>query len=217
MLLWTYPGIVTGELDRAKFPAELDLGMRWRHPTLIRIAGINPYRGTPAAHRVAELLPEGTRFLALAEHIGHQDTVRAHVILADGTDVASLVKHQRPDLPVATYGGSWNGTWRYPATVIRCCDADTARMRIDLGVPTALEANVRVGHVNAPEAGTAEGQAATVWAERVLRPGSQVDLHSRGLDKYGRPLADVRLPDGSDYAHRLIDAGHAIPYEGGSR
>lgn len=217
MLLWTYPGTVIGPCDRAVFAAELDLGMRWRHPTLIRIAGINPYRGTPAAQRVTDLLPEGTPFLIVTEHAGHDDTLRAHVALADGTDIASLVKHQRPEIPVATYGGDWAGTWRYPATVLRVCDADTVRVSLDMGVPTRLDANVRVGHVNAPEAGTAEGQAATVYAEQLLQPGIHVDLHSRGLDKYGRPLADVRLPDGGDYGRRLINAGHAVPYEGGRR
>jgi endonuclease YncB( thermonuclease family) len=217
VLLWTYPGIVTGTPYRAFFTAELDLGLRWRHPTTVRIAGINPRRESAAESLLAGLLPEGTRFVALAEHIDDQSVLRAHIVLADGTDVASLIRHARPELPTATYGGAWDKTWRYPATVVKVCDADTFRARVDLGVRTVQEVNIRVGHVNAPESDTAEGQAATVWAEGVLQPGAAVDLHSRSLDKYGRPLADVTLPDCSDYARRLLDASHAIPYEGGPR
>jgi endonuclease YncB( thermonuclease family) len=216
-LLWTYPGVVTGPCDRQYVPAELDLGLRLKHPVTVHIAGIAPRRGSSHAVRVQELLPEGTRFVALAARIGHDADVLAHLVLPDGTDIANRIKIRRTDLPAAHYGGRFDKTWRYPATVIRCCDADTIRMRIDLGVPTTIEANIRVAHLNAPETGTAEGQAATVWAERALAPGAQVELHSRGLDKYGRPLAEVLMPDGRDYGQRLIDAGHAVPYEGGKR
>jgi endonuclease YncB( thermonuclease family) len=215
--LWTYPGVVTGPIDRADFPADLDLGFRWRLPAQVRIAGLQPHRGSPVARETANMLPVGTQFLALAQRIGHDQQIRAHIILADGTDVASIIRSRTPELPPATYGGRFDRTWRYPATVLRVCDADTFAARIDLGTPYRYDVNVRIRHVNAPEVSTVEGQAATVWAERVLLPGATVEITSRGLDKYGRPLADVVLPDGSDYGKRLIDAGHAVPYEGGPR
>ncbi|WP_433731040.1 thermonuclease family protein [Actinoplanes sp. CA-051413] len=219
MLLWTYPGTVTGPCDRATFSAELDLGLRWRHPTAVRIAGLSPHRGSPHARRIAELLPEGAKFLALAQPIGHDAELRAHVILPGGADVASLIREKQPELPAARYGGRWNGKWmwRWPATVLRACDADTITCDIDMGVPTHLQVNVRVAHVNAPETGTAEGQAATVWAEQALPSGMTVELTSRGMDKWQRPLAEITLADGRDYGARLIDAGHAVLYEGGPR
>jgi endonuclease YncB( thermonuclease family) len=37
------------------------------------------------------------------------------------------------------------------------------------------------------------------------------------LEKYGRWLAEVFLPDGSSVAELMVAAGHAVPYEGGAR
>jgi endonuclease YncB( thermonuclease family) len=36
-------------------------------------------------------------------------------------------------------------------------------------------------------------------------------------EKYGRYLAKITLPDGSDFASAMVAAGHAVPYFGGTK
>lgn len=84
-------------------------------------------------------------------------------------------------------------TFVYAATVERLVDADHMKTRL------------RVAHVDAPERYTTEGRDAIMFAT------------GQKPDKYGRALADIVLPDGQDYARLLVDAGHAVPYEGGPR
>ena len=40
--------------------------------------------------------------------------------------------------------------------------------------------------------------------------GKEVTLHTYGLDKYGRTIADVLLPDGTNVNHTLVKDGGAI-------
>lgn len=46
----------------------------------------------------------------------------------------------------------------------------------------------------------------------LLSPGTPVTLLSKQLDKYGRVLGSITMPDGRDYAETLLAAGHAQPY-----
>jgi len=41
----------------------------------------------------------------------------------------------------------------------------------------------------------------------VLVFGKEVTLHAHGLDKYGRTIADVLLPDGTNVNHTLVKEG----------
>lgn len=217
MPLWSFLGVVTAAPDRYTFDAELDLGMRWRHPVTVHIAGLKPKLGSPIALDILALLPTGTRFVAVCERIDLQDPIRAHVLLEDGTDVAGRVRKRRDVVPPWAYGGGFDKTWAYPAIVDHATDADTVVVQLNTGTRTHLTAPVRVAHVDAPEHGTAEGDAATVWAEHLLKPGTSVDIRSHQLDKYGRILGDVLLDDGTNFGAALVDAGHAVPYEGGAR
>jgi micrococcal nuclease len=108
-------------------------------------------------------------------------------------------------------------TWTCPATVLRIVDADTLRLAIDAGFKITYTADIRVGHCNAPELRTPEGQAARDFVLTLLTIGDAVTFASRRLDKYGRPLGDVTLADGRDLGKLLIDNGHAVAYEGGAR
>ena len=56
-----------------------------------------------------------------------------------------------------------------------------------------------------------------MWCRAFLPEGLNVILTSTKLEKYGRVLGSLRLPDGTDYAQALVKAGHAKPYNGGTR
>lgn len=95
-----------------------------------------------------------------------------------------------------------------PAGVVvtRVVDADT----FDVGTT-----RYRIIGVDAPEADTTAGDAATAWATTVL-DGETVRLEpdpsQPEKDRYGRSLVHVFLPDGSNYGQVLIGQGHAVEY-----
>jgi endonuclease YncB( thermonuclease family) len=103
-------------------------------------------------------------------------------------------------------------TWTVPATVLRVVDGDTVRLRLDLGWSVYTEKNCRILGVNAPEVATEAGQAARDWAHVTLPEGLAVMFISHSLDKYGRPLGQLRygpIPY-TDYGDTLLAAGHAV-------
>lgn len=116
----------------------------------------------------------------------------------------------------------------YPATVVSVVDGDTLRVTV-AGWPAPFDpVAVRVVGIDTPEsrrppakcAGELRlGGEAKAFAKRLLRKGDQVVVHyTQGArDKYGRLLASVTLPDGSDFAGRQIAAGLARPYDGGRK
>lgn len=108
-------------------------------------------------------------------------------------------------------------TWTVPATVLRVVDADTFHLLLDLGWAISLKARARLAHINAPELATDAGKAARDYAVNALPVGVTVMFTSHCLDKYGRPLGAITMPDGRDYAEVLLAAGHAVAYEGGPR
>ena len=214
MPLWSFPATVLEVTGPATFSVELDLGCRLYHPAVIRVAGIRP-RNTG---RLRELLAPGTRVAAVTEHLaGGNKPVRAHVTLDDGRDLAAAVHGgtlPTSARPVATYGADWTRIWRYPAVIRHVIDGDTIAASINMGVPTHYVTSVRVEHVNCAEAGTPAGADDTAYATTELPTDTQVLITSRKLEKYGRVLGAVALPDGRDYGTNLINAGHAQPYEG---
>lgn len=105
----------------------------------------------------------------------------------------------------------------YAATVQAVIDGDTYDVAIDLGFRIAFRTRLRLLHVDAPEHGTPEGDAATARVRELLPLGGPVTVETAKPDKYGRALARVTLSDGSDLAGLLVTEGHARPYEGGKR
>ena len=81
--------------------------------------------------------------------------------------------------------------------------------------------SVRVRGVDCPEmkGSTAETKArakqAKEFSERFLKSG-KILLYNCGRDKYFRLLCDVEV-NGDSLGKELIKAGHAIPYDGGTK
>jgi micrococcal nuclease len=111
-------------------------------------------------------------------------------------------------------------TFTYAATVERIVDGDTLDVDLDLGMRIHVKARLRLEHVNAPEHGNAAGDAATAFVQRLLPAGTPVVVATAKPDKYGRALATVAFQHDAhevDLATALLQAGHAVPYEGGAR
>jgi micrococcal nuclease len=65
---------------------------------------------------------------------------------------------------------------------------------------------IRLSVIDCPEKGQAFGQKA-MQAAAALFLGKEVVLQTHGKDKYGRTLADVLLPDGTNVNHTLVKDG----------
>ena len=65
---------------------------------------------------------------------------------------------------------------------------------------------IRLTGIDCPEKGQAYGQKAK-HAASALVFGKEVTLQTYGTDKYGRTLADVILPDGTNVNHALVKEG----------
>lgn len=108
----------------------------------------------------------------------------------------------------------------YPAMVIKVHDGDTVLLAIDLGFDHLIEPvdfdgktrlSCRVFGINAPELNTDAGKAALAYAETLLSVGARVTVVSHGWDAYGgRFDGEITLPDGSDFATRMVDSGNAV-------
>ena len=65
---------------------------------------------------------------------------------------------------------------------------------------------IRLNGIDCPEKGQAYGKRAKQAASELVF-GKEVTLQTHGQDKYGRTLADVRLPDGTNVNHKLVEEG----------
>jgi endonuclease YncB( thermonuclease family) len=109
----------------------------------------------------------------------------------------------------------------YLARVLDWHDADTAHLNVDLGFSQQATAYSINGHpqlscriygINAPELSTDAGKTALAYAQEICPPGTIVTVLSHGWDKYGgRFDGTITLPDGSNYAQRMLDTGNAVP------
>ena len=65
---------------------------------------------------------------------------------------------------------------------------------------------IRLSGIDCPEKGQAFGHKAKEAASALVF-GKEVTLQTHGLDKYGRTLADVFLPDGMNLNQELVKQG----------
>jgi micrococcal nuclease len=117
-------------------------------------------------------------------------------------------------------------TFCYAAQVIRAIDGDTIDVNVDLGFGIWKHEIVRLARVDAPElhSGEALVHLAAMKAKEFVAnkiTGSRVIVRTaKGREKYGRYLAEVFYPSGTEQRNLsddLLAAGLARPYEGGKK
>lgn len=90
--------------------------------------------------------------------------------------------------------------YEYIAEVTRIVDGDTIDLRLDLGFRMSHYTRARLYAVDTPESRTRNlrekkfGKLATARMNELCPVGSKQSIISYKLDKYGRPLIDIRLP-----------------------
>ena len=97
-------------------------------------------------------------------------------------------------LPVAL-GADFSGP------VVRILDGDTIEV-----LHNQHPERIRLSGIDCPEKGQAFGKRAKQAASELVF-GKEVTLQTFGKDKYGRTLADVLLPDGTNVNHTLVKDG----------
>lgn len=90
----------------------------------------------------------------------------------------------------------------------RVIDGDTIVVR---PASTDQPIRVRIAGIDAPELKQPYGKEARRRAMRLLRAGV-LHIETSRKDKYGRPLADIMLRDGDDFAARMVASGAAWYY-----
>lgn len=99
----------------------------------------------------------------------------------------------------------------YKAKVVKVVDGDTVTLDIDLGFKLWWKVNCRLADINALELGKGGEKARDYVMERLI-PGQDVEIKSRKLDKYGRPVITLYY-NGVNINENLILTGHAQPYK----
>jgi endonuclease YncB( thermonuclease family) len=102
-------------------------------------------------------------------------------------------------------------------------DGDSLWLLLDRGIYEYAACNCRLWGVNAYELNDVDpdkrlkAQEGKAWLKAQIE-GKQVFVLSKGLDKYGRPLAEIYLTEANfgDWSKsinkQLIDSGLAVPY-----
>lgn len=100
--------------------------------------------------------------------------------------------------------------YQFPATIDEWHDGDTCYVHRGTQPGVVIHGeHVRVEGINAPELKAAGGADARDYAGTLAPPGTPVTLVASREDKYGRLLARIILPDGSDFSGLMVVAGHA--------
>jgi micrococcal nuclease len=109
----------------------------------------------------------------------------------------------------------------FPVFSAKAIDGDTIEATIDIGFRLTITERFRVLYVNTPERGEDGYVDATGFTKDwLLTHEDSIVVWCIGRDKYGRWLAEVRdrntTPPAS-LGQALLDAGHAVPYQGASK
>jgi micrococcal nuclease len=92
-------------------------------------------------------------------------------------------------------------TASFTGPVVSALDGDTIEV-----LHSNKAERIRPNGIDCPEKGQAYGNNAK-HAASDLAFGKEVTLQTHGKDKYGRTLADVLLPDGTNVNHALVKDG----------
>ncbi len=114
--------------------------------------------------------------------------------------------------------------WLYPARLLRITDADTLRVRLDLGLRIYRDEAIRLLGVDAPEvrgetraAGLAAADFVRVWMAQssAVLDDWHLLIATTKADSFGRFLGTTwRKSDGRCLNADLLSSGHAVPYDG---
>ena len=85
--------------------------------------------------------------------------------------------------------------------VVSIIDGDTIEV-----LHNSKAERIRLNGIDCPEKGQAYGHKAKEAASALVF-GKEVTLQTFGKDKYGRTIADVLLPDGTNINHTLVKEG----------
>lgn len=105
--------------------------------------------------------------------------------------------------------------YQYQAVVNKVVDGDTIWATIDLGFTVSWASSCRFYGINTPELKATDPlvRAKALEAKQYLIDnlpvGTRILIHSRELDKYGRPLVDVYLGD-RHINQEILDHGLAV-------
>jgi micrococcal nuclease len=106
--------------------------------------------------------------------------------------------------------------YEYKATIVNVIDGDTVDAQVDLGFKVTTHQRLRIAHIDTPERGQPGfTEAGNAMRDMVLN--KPVTICTQKISKWGYYLATVRLDDGTDVATRLLQAGLAKAYEGGTK
>lgn len=101
--------------------------------------------------------------------------------------------------------------YEYTALIIRVVDGDTLVMDVDVGFGMwRRNESYRLLRINAPEMRYKAGKAAKQFLTKVLaEKGMDATVTTHKSDVYGRFLAEVVLPDGTNVSDYLVTHNHA--------
>lgn len=110
--------------------------------------------------------------------------------------------------------------YTYRAVVDKIVDGDTIKVTLDLGFTVYWKSSCRFYGINTPEirSKNIEEKAKAIQAKEYvigcLPLGTEIIVHSRTLDKYGRPLVDIYY--GENFSkhlnQELLNEGLAKPF-----
>jgi len=105
-----------------------------------------------------------------------------------------------------------NPLYNYKALVMRVVDADTLDLRFDMGFNVAVTERVRLARIDAWETRGPEREQGLVAKHFVVEATFQEWLlvaTGRDKGKWGRWIAEIWLPNGSNLSDLLVAFGHA--------
>lgn len=107
----------------------------------------------------------------------------------------------------------------FRAELVRVVDGDTVDLRVDTGFYSTHTVRFRLAGIDAPERNAdARGALIELLAHYT---GNWFPIIVSKTDKYGRWLVTIPLyteaAPGATVNQRMIDSGHAKPYDGGKK
>lgn len=111
--------------------------------------------------------------------------------------------------------------YEYNAIINSVHDGDSIRCSVDLGMSVWVgNIPLRLLGIDAPELGKPGGIDARDYLRTMLGTGQAVTIRTvkDETEKYGRLLAVIHTEhDDVSVNQHMLDAGHAVPYDGGKR